>query len=119
ASTTPITATCLATSTTSRGSRTIQNVDVFITLTELANANYASTKFRRRILRTPGSAATNWKELVLGADRYISRANRSGLAVPGDHSDRALRRSTAPFSDQLQSQHSAPWKSYRQAVRSW
>src|SRR5439155_26941181 len=77
------------------------------------------TKFRRRILRAPGSAATNWKELVLGADRYISRANRSGLAVPGNHSDRALRRSTAPLCEQLQSQRSAPWKSYRKAVRSW
>src|SRR5207248_1782356 len=101
------------------GSGTIRKVDVFITQTERAPANCASTKFTRRILKAPALAAPNWKQSAVGAHRYISRANRSGLAVPGDHSDRALRRSTAPFSDQLQSQRSAPWKSYRKAVRSW
>src|SRR5438067_13705186 len=99
----PDSATCRASSATSVGSGTIRNVDVFVTQTERAHANCALTKFRRRIFRAPGSAATNWKELVLGGDRYISRAYRRGLAVPVDHSDGAVRRSTSPLSDQLQS----------------
>src|SRR5437667_5589013 len=99
----PDSATCRASSATSVGSGTIRKVDVFITQTERAPANCASTKFRRRILSAPALAAPNWKQLALGADRYISRANRNGLAVPGDHSDAALRRSTAALCAELPS----------------
>src|SRR5438046_1632859 len=100
-------------------SRNHSKIGIFHSSTYVQPSSRASTKFGQRILREPELSAANWEGSAVGATRCAPKANRNDLSRTADRSGRAPCRNRAPSEGHLRPQRSAPWKPYRNIVRSW